>query len=496
MLRAAGLVCYATSHAKLSIATTAASRVVSRSLVALGTVSAPRASSTSVEPRVANTVNAASVDAARGGRSGRSGRERLVIVGTGWAGFSLVQRIDKAKFDVTVVSLRNHFLFTPLLASTATGTLEFRSIIHPIREVGKGFRDEADFHCATVQHVDSERKVLRCVSAVDGSVSYELAYDKLVLAHGASPNTFGTPGVLEHALFLKELHQAREVRRRLLANIELASESCVSAERKRALLNVCIVGAGPTGVELASEIYDLLSQDLRRLYPVLSKDLRVTLIEGQNILTMFASNLRTYAERKIAARAEMRLVTSRVVRVNADSVDVADGTRIPCSLVVWTAGIGPSPLTLRLREAGWAISNHRLRTDDCLRVEGRPDVYAVGDCATMTTPLPQTAQVAETQGAYLADVLSGRVPAERAYRFVNRGLMAYIGGFDALAELAHPSNTPSSDLHTRSAKIKGLLSFMIWRSAYLTKLGSWRLRLQVPIDWTKTLLFGRDISRF
>ena len=131
------------------------------------------------------------------------GRQQLVIIGTGWGGYSVLRNVDKKLFDVTVISPRNHFLFTPLLASTTVGTLEFRSIIEPVRNAG--FRDEKHFHLAEATGVDVHRNVVKCRNALDANNirEYEVKYDQLIIACGAVPNTFGTPGVYEHAFFLK-----------------------------------------------------------------------------------------------------------------------------------------------------------------------------------------------------------------------------------------------------------------------------------------------------
>ena len=134
-------------------------------------------------------------------RASADGRRRLVILGTGWSSYSVLRHIDKELYDVTVISPRNHFLFTPLLASTAVGTLEFRSIIEPVRNTG--FRNEHDFHLSKAMDIDQEEKAVSCVSVLDPSLSYRVPYDVLVIGVGADPNTFDIPGVQEHAYFLK-----------------------------------------------------------------------------------------------------------------------------------------------------------------------------------------------------------------------------------------------------------------------------------------------------
>jgi len=431
-----------------------------------------------------------------------SPRKKLVIVGTGWGGFGLLRHINKQMYDVTVVSTRNHFLFTPLLASTTVGTLEFRSIIQPVR-VTK-FRDESHFHLASVVDIDAKNDTIHCRSTLDEKVEYNLSYDRLVLAIGAQPNTFGIPGVSKYAYFLKEISHAREIRNRIMKNLELALEPTITPEKRRELLHFVVIGGGPTGVEFCAELFDFLSEDVKYYFPKESKDVRVSLIEGRKILGAFDERLRGFALKKIQSRPQMKLISNNVREVKENSILLDNGEEIPCGLVVWSAGIGPQVLTEHLK---WPKSpqhpilcNQQFRVNGCLDL-GKDNVYAIGDCSSIEGyPLPATAQVAESQAIYLAKFLT--TDTLEPYHFRNKGLLAYLGGYQALTELPriefHVGSQKDGGLHawTPSAIVKGWLSWVIWRSAYLTKLGTWRLRMQVPIDWFKTFFMGRDISRF
>jgi NADH:ubiquinone reductase (non-electrogenic) len=200
-------------------------------------------------------------------------RWRVVILGSGWGSYSLLRAIDKKDIDVICISPRNHFLFTPLLASTTvgrilllvyhtavSGTLEFRSIVEPIRNTG--FRDEHHFHLSYATKLDHQTKTVYCTSALDPSISYPVKYDTLTIGVGAVPNTFGISGVHEHALLLKEIHDAQLIRRKILTNFELATQPSISKEEMNRLLHFVIVGGGPTGVEFGAEFYDFLQQVL------------------------------------------------------------------------------------------------------------------------------------------------------------------------------------------------------------------------------------------
>ena len=411
---------------------------------------------------------------------------KLLILGSGWGSYSLLNSISKAAYRVVVVSPRNHFLFTPLLASTTVGTLEFRSIIEPIRNLG--FRHSEDFHLASAETWLPDQKKLLCRSTLNPDSLFQLDYDKLVIGVGALPNTFGVPGVRENAFFLKEVKDAQAIRTRLLNNFELSLETPEEPDGEEPLLHTVIVGGGPTGVEFGAELYDFVRQDIARLYPEQRRKVRVTLVESNQILGSFDERLRTYAEAKLAQRRNFNLVKASVKEVRPNSVLLDDGTELPCGLVVWSTGLAPHTFTQNLQ-----VQRNRagqIETDEWLRILSDPtgDSFALGDCADIRNlPLPCTAQVAERQGRYLADALvlraygGGRSVAP--FKFTSAGMLAYIGGYSALSDLP-------------AAKLKGWHSWFLWRSAYLTRLGSWRLRMQVPLDWLKTLLFGRDTSRF
>nr|CAB3265337.1 probable NADH dehydrogenase [Phallusia mammillata] len=412
----------------------------------------------------------------------KKNRKQLVILGTGWGSYSVLKNINKLKYDVIVVSPRNHFLFTPLLCSTTVGTLEFRSIIEPVR--GVHFRNAQDFHLSSALSIDTKRKVVHCQSEIHPKKEYDIQYDKLVIGVGAVSNTFGIPGVTEHAFFLKELVDARNIRDRIISNFELATQPESSENDKDRLLHVVIVGGGPTGVEFGAELYDFLTEDVSRHFPVLQHKVKVTLIEGNKILGSFDKRLREYAEKKITKRKQFEILQAFVAEVNEENVILSDGTVIPCGLVVWSTGLSPRTFTKQLPFEKDKFGH--IITDNKLRVQGISDesIFALGDCADIDVmPLPATAQVAERQGRWLAKYLNGQT--EKEFEFSNMGMLAYVGGYTAL-----------SDFKPKALKFTGFHSWLLWRSAYLTRLGNWKLRLQVPVDWTKTFIFGRDISRF
>ncbi len=408
-----------------------------------------------------------------------SGARRLVVLGTGFGAFNLVTHL-RSGYDITVVSPRNHFLFTPLLPSTTVGTIEFRSIIAPIRHARKDLR----FFWAAAVGLDDQHRIVRCVARADGR-AFDVEYDTLVIAVGAVNSTYDIPGVQEHALFLKELHDARELRQNIIRRFEQAAIPTVRADERSRLLHFVICGGGPTGVEFAAELNDFLNEDLAGVYPDLVADARITLVEAsRDILRGFDRQLRDYATNLFRRERINVLTASPVTRVDESAITLADGSTLRYGLLLWSAGNGPTELirTTALPKDGRSL----LRVDAYFRVQERAEIYAIGDCATIEgMSLPATAQVAQQEGRYLARALNAMAAGKTARPFEYRslGMLAYVGNRRALADL-------------EAYKGKGWATWLFWRSAYLTRIMSIKNKVLVLFDWFKALVFGRDVSQF
>lgn len=472
-------------------------------------------------------------------------KERVVIVGSGWAGYGFARALDPSKFERIIVSPRSYFVFTPLLASTAVGTLEFRSVLEPIRRLPgpgvdfyQGWADNVDFAAKTIRVEANIADDLASQTVIPGSSSSGtprppkgatviLPYDKLVIACGAYSQTFGIPGVREHAHFLRDIGDARRIRLRVLSLFEQCSHpsptSILTDADRRALLHFAIVGGGPTGIEFAAELHDLIYEDLARLYPALIPIVRITVYDiAPKILPMFDQALaqyatRTFARQGIAVKTEHHLTRIR----RADGASGALALRLAESgdedvgagMVVWSTGLMQNPFVQRLEGAKFSLpgddtkSEYTLHsapktgggisTDAFLRAritsptspatQFLPDVFALGDCATVDTlpTLPKTAQVASQQAAFLAKCLNkpdGRA-AKRGFEFRNWGTMTYLGSWKAIHQSARD-------------ELRGWVAWLVWRGAYLTRTLSIRNKVMVPVYWAVSWIFGRDISRF
>ncbi|KMZ75479.1 NADH dehydrogenase [Zostera marina] len=441
-------------------------------------------------------------------------KPRVVVLGTGWAACRLMKDIDTKIYDVVCVSPRNHMVFTPLLASTCVGTLEFRSIAEPIANIQPAISTSPGsyFFLAKCSSVDPASHTISCETELHGttekgarldSQKFKVAYDKLVVASGAQATTFGIPGVEKHAIFLREVGHAQEIRRKLLLNLMLSDIPGISVEEKKRLLHCVVIGGGPTGVEFSGELSDFIIRDVRQRYSHVKDNIHVTLIEASEILSSFDVSLRQYATNHLT-KSGVHLICGIVKDVHEKKIILNDGTEVPYGLLVWSTGVGPSPFIKSLpfpKSLGG-----RIGVDDWLRVPSEQDIFSIGDCSgflesTGKSVLPALAQVAERQGKYLASQLNkiGRASGGHAnstadvnlgapFVYKHLGSMATVGRYKALVDLRQNKNE-------KGLSIAGFVSWFIWRSAYLTRVVSWRNRFYVAINWATTLVFGRDISR-
>lgn len=323
-------------------------------------------------------------------------KPRLVILGGGWGGVALLKELNPDDYHVTVVAPTNYFLFTPMLPSATVGTLELRSLVEPIRRIIS--RVHGHFVRARAENVEFSHKLVE-VSHVDArgeEVRFYVPYDKLVIAVGSTTNPHGVKG-LENAFFLKDIDDARKIRNQVIHNLELASLPSVTDEERKRLLSFVVSGGGPTGVEFAAELFDLLNEDLTRHFPrLLRNEISVHLIQSRShILNTYDETVSKYAEERFARDQVEVLTNSRVKEVQPDKIlftqKQEDGSlltkELPLGFCLWSTGVSQAPLCQRLAEklGSTQTNRHALETDTHLRLNGTPlgDVYAIGDCSTV-----------------------------------------------------------------------------------------------------------------
>ncbi|KAF8893040.1 NDE1, mitochondrial external NADH dehydrogenase [Infundibulicybe gibba] len=449
-------------------------------------------------------------------------KQRLVVLGSGWGGYEVLRGIDKKRWDVTIVSPNSYFNFTPLLAGCAVGTLEFRCAVEPVRK----YTPQVNAYQAWCDKIDFKQKRLICMpatppptfeqpasatninstSVTDCSSArpvtgtpFTLRYDKLVIGVGAYSQTFNVPGVKEHAHFLKDVKDARAIRSRILECFEQANQPTLSDVDRRKLLNFCIVGGGPTGVEFAAELHDLLYTDIQAHYPNLAKMAKINLYDvAPSILGTFDKTLVKYAEKMFSREGISILTSHHVERVESGKLFIKEQGEVPFGLLVWSTGLAPNPLISAISEVKKDEKTSKLITDEHLNVimddgKANPDVWAIGDAAKVeSAPLPATAQVANQKAKYLVKKLNKFAkdkPSPHPFEFHNQGSMAYIGDWKAIYD------RPGAE-DGFMTKESGRIAWLLWRSAYFTMTLSWRNKILVPTYWFLNWIFGRDLTRF
>ncbi|CAN0852700.1 External alternative NAD(P)H-ubiquinone oxidoreductase B2, mitochondrial [Linum grandiflorum] len=320
-------------------------------------------------------------------------KKKVVVLGTGWAGTSFLKQLNDPSYEVQVISPRNYFAFTPLLPSVTVGTVEPRSIVEPIRNIVRKKNVDVLYSEAECFKIDSQSKKVHCRSTQDvnghGKGEFEVEYDYLVIAMGGRPNTFNTPGVVEHCNFLKEVEDAQKIRRSVVDAFEKASLPSLTDEERKKMLHFVVVGGGPTGVEFAAELHDFVTEDLVKLYPAARKYVKITLLEAaDHILTMFDKRITEFAEDKFKRDGIDVKLGSMVTKVSDKEISAkarVDGqiTNIPYGMIVWSTGIGVHPVIRDFMKEVGQGNRRALATDEWLRVEGTDNVYALGDCATI-----------------------------------------------------------------------------------------------------------------
>jgi len=403
----------------------------------------------------------------------RRARGGTLVLGGGFAGSYVARLLGRR--GATIVSLENFMLFTPLLPEAASGTLEPRHVVVPLRMMCP----HAELLLGRLTGLDHERHA----AAVETEAgAFEVGYDQAVLALGSVARVLPIPGLAEHALGFKDLADAIHLRNHVLRQLE-AAVAAMDRAQAEAHLTFVFVGAGYAGVEALAELADLVRDALRH-YPELPRHRsRWILVDAApKILPEIPSRLGDYAARQLTKRgAEIRTSTT-LESVGPGTVVLSGGERIASHTLVWTAGVSPNPL---LAELGLPLDEQgRARVDATLRVEGNEGLWALGDCAhvpneaTLGAPDPPTSQHALRQARRLARNLGGK---PRPYRYRTLGQVATLGRHRGIALVF-------------GLPLRGFLGWFITRTYHLYQLPLLSRKLRVVTDWTVALFFRRDIA--
>ena len=410
-------------------------------------------------------------------------RHRVVVVGGGFGGLQAVRR--RAPVDVTLVDRQNYTLFQPLVYQVATGGLAPADIAAPLRSV---FRRQRNVRVVlgNVTGFDVGRREVVVDETPLAETAATLTYDTLIVAGGSRYSYFGHDEWQQHAPELKSLDGALDIRGRILGAFE-AAELEVDPGRRTGWLTFVVVGAGPTGVEMAGQIAELARQTLRREFRSIdTRTARVLLVEAADrVLTSFPESLSRKAARSLEKLGVTPLVTHTVVDVSHDGVAIRgpEGAveSVASRTVIWAAGVTASPLAAALaRGAGLEVDRAgRVPVGPDLTLAGHAEVFAFGDMVSVRTadgatePLPGVAPVAMQQGRYVARVIRDRLRGRRRrpFRYVDKGNLATIGRSKAVADI-------------KGIRLSGFPAWVIWLVVHLAYLIGFENRLVVLLRWT------------
>lgn len=394
-------------------------------------------------------------------------RKRVVIVGMGFAGIHAAQELAGSNLEVLLLDRNNYHLFQPLLYQVATAGLEQESIAYPVRALVRNWYN-LRFQMREVTGLDLAEKRL----VTDRG---ELPYDYLILAGGSVTNYFGNEGVARHAYDLKKLTDAEQLRNAILSSFELAVQE-IDSKRRRELLTFVVVGGGPTGVEFAGALAELIRYVFRKDYPSLDlAECRVILLEAApTLLGAMPERLRRYAEQRLQQMGVEVRCNTLVADADASEVRLGNGETIATRTLFWSAGVKAAPLAGML--PGDKGAGGRVTVLPDLTLPGYDDVYVVGDMACALhhdKPLPMMAPVAMQQGRHAARsiICRERGGCGEPFRYVDKGSMATIGRSSAVASAFGIS-------------FSGFTAWLVWLFLHLYYLIGFRNRIVVLLNWS------------
>jgi NADH dehydrogenase len=403
----------------------------------------------------------------------------VVILGAGFGGLEAAQKLSGAPVRVTIIDRHNYHLFQPLLYQVAIAGLVPSQIAYPLRTIFRR-HPNVDFLMSEVSSIDFESRYVKA----NGSV---IAYDYLIMSVGGQTNFFGMQEVEQHGFQLKNVESAVETRNHLLHIFEEASRE-VDPEKRRALLTFVIVGGGPTGVETAGALAELITHVMAKDYPYMDlKEVRVILIEAtSSVMMAYPEGLRKATRRLLHSKNVEVMENTRLIGYNGRQVTLADETIIDTHTLIWTAGVRSAEITDRLGVP--QAAGRRIRVEPTLQLPGHPEVFVIGDAAYLEddkgAPLPMLATVAQqeakTAAHNLKRILKGDPP--KPFQYKDPGLLATIGRNAAVARIWGLS-------------FSGFIAWVIWVGLHIYRLIGFRNRILVLINWAWDYFFYENQVR-
>jgi len=411
-------------------------------------------------------------------------RSRILVVGAGFAGLHAamgLKRLARAGHRITVVNPENFMQYQPFLPEVASGTIDPRAVVVPLRRVLR--------HCEVVigEVVAIDHPAREATVRLSDGREHRIGYDVVVLTPGSRSRVLPIPGLREHGVGFKTVQEAIYLRNRVLSRLDVAAETN-DPGRRRAALTFVFVGGGYAGVEALGELEDL-ARDAMSSYPSLHpSEMRWVLVEAaDSILPELGRDLAAYARHRLAERDIEILLDTRLESAEGGVVRLSDGQAFAADTLVWTAGVKPSPLLLA---SGFPVDDAgRVQVDAALRVIGVEDAWGAGDAAAVpdrTTGgiMPPTAQHGMRQGARLAANLAGTAQGGpvRPFEYRTIGAVCSLGRYKGVADVW-------------GMKVKGFPAWFLHRSYHLLAMPTVTRRVKIAMDWTVALLFPRDITQ-
>ncbi|HKG42564.1 MAG TPA: FAD-dependent oxidoreductase [Nitrososphaeraceae archaeon] len=471
--------------------------------------------------------------------------KRILILGGGFSGVEVLRRLqdrfqNDVSIDITMVSKDNFFLFTPMLHEVASGMIETRHIVTPIR----AFCNRAKFYAARVELIDLMNKQIIIESPGSTSASSmpiaamsgptiidrkehayadplvlsevrkdgeerkdKLSYDYLVMALGSETKFFGMADIEEHAFTIKSWNDAIIIRNHVIHKLEQAelllrqhsydydddnnNLNSHGKNKRESLLTFVIVGGGFAGVEMAGELNEFLRDVVKEYYHNIEpKDISVIIIQsGNRLLPEMSEELAGFAMQKLIQNGVEVILNTRVTGATANSVKLKDGRTISTNTIIWSGGVAPSPITEEL-PCEHDKKSGRIVVDKFLEIQGYPGVFAIGDCASIIdpntgNPYPPTAQHAIREGTAVAknmiSMIEGKIEKKRVFDYQTKGMMATIGKRNGVGSIL-------------GLEVQGFIAWWIWRTYYLANLPTLQKKIRVMADWTLDVFFKRDVT--
>jgi len=411
-----------------------------------------------------------------------SNKTKILIIGNGFGGVYALKNLHKylrnnQNVELSMIGEKNYFLFTPLLHEVATGGINPMNIIEPIRKVLRCYLK--NFYLGKAEKINLQNKTVLVGETL-------VSYDYLVIASGSETNFFNTPGADKYAFTLKSIDDAIKIKNHCVMQMERASHVEDTVTRKK-MLKFVIVGGGPTGVELAAEMEELVRETFSHYYrKKVVDDVSIVLVQrGPELVPQFGKRIREKSLAVLQNKGVEVMLNSAVKKISSSDVIVNEDTKIYTETVVWVAGVQPS--SFKFDEQVEQAPDGKLIISESLQLENHENVFAIGDISTFkdkNAALPALAQVAEKEAKKVAKniklLLEGSEPEKFSYQ--SSGNLMSLGQWMAVGEIGRFS-------------FSGHLAWWFWRTVYLSKLISFRKKVRVAVDWTMNIFSPRDISQ-